>query len=84
MSLIGWREEISGPLRQVTPTVDMELELCTCPVDQSGAPCTHQAAVVQNFNNTSINFLPTTDEMRAELLKITKGNHFFTAYVVTH
>ncbi|XP_016104408.1 uncharacterized protein [Sinocyclocheilus grahami] len=58
-----------------TYTVDMELELCTCPVGHSGAPCKHQAAVVQNYNITSINFLPTTAEMRAELLKITKESH---------
>ncbi|XP_067287705.1 uncharacterized protein [Pseudorasbora parva] len=57
-----------------TYTVDMELELCTCPVGHSGAPCKHQAAVVQNYNMTSINFLPTTAEMRAELLKITKAS----------
>ncbi|XP_052464895.1 uncharacterized protein LOC128021631 isoform X1 [Carassius gibelio] len=57
-----------------TYTVDMELELCTCPVGHSGAPCKHQAAVVQNYNITSINFLPTTAEMRAELLKITKAS----------
>ncbi|XP_016364069.1 uncharacterized protein LOC107705329 isoform X3 [Sinocyclocheilus rhinocerous] len=53
----------------------MELELCTCPVGHSGAPCKHQAAVVQNYNITAINFLPTTAEMRAELLKITKESH---------
>ncbi|XP_067259169.1 uncharacterized protein [Chanodichthys erythropterus] len=53
----------------------MELELCTCPVGHSGAPCKHQAAIVQNYNITSINFLPTTAEMRAELLKITKDLH---------
>ncbi|XP_016364068.1 uncharacterized protein LOC107705329 isoform X2 [Sinocyclocheilus rhinocerous] len=52
----------------------MELELCTCPVGHSGAPCKHQAAVVQNYNITAINFLPTTAEMRAELLKITKAS----------
>ncbi|XP_026054784.1 uncharacterized protein LOC113040739 [Carassius auratus] len=57
-----------------TYTVDMELELCTCPVGHSGAPCKHQAAVVQNYNITSINFLLTTAEMRAELLKITKAS----------
>ncbi|XP_059425987.1 uncharacterized protein LOC132160262 isoform X2 [Carassius carassius] len=57
-----------------TYTVDMELELCTCPVGHSGAPYKHQAAVVQNYNITSINFLPTTAEMRAELLKITKAS----------
>ncbi|XP_016115714.1 uncharacterized protein [Sinocyclocheilus grahami] len=57
-----------------TYTVDMELELCTCPVGHSGAPCKHQAAVVQNYNITSINFLPTTAEMRAKLLKITKAS----------
>ncbi|XP_067264285.1 uncharacterized protein [Chanodichthys erythropterus] len=57
-----------------TYTVDMELELCTCPVGHSGAPCKHQAAIVQNYNITSINFLPTTAEMRAELLKITKAS----------
>ncbi|MGL4695607.1 SWIM zinc finger family protein [Enterococcus larvae] len=43
----------------------MELELCTCPVGHSGAPCKHQAAIVQNYNITSINFLPTTAEMIA-------------------
>ncbi|XP_050960534.1 uncharacterized protein LOC127161828 [Labeo rohita] len=57
-----------------TYTVDMELELCTCPAGHSGAPCKHQAAVVQNYNISSINFLPKTAEMRAELLKLTKAS----------
>ncbi|XP_065107484.1 uncharacterized protein [Paramisgurnus dabryanus] len=57
-----------------TYTVDMELELCTCRAGHSGAPCKHQAAIVQNYNITSINFLPTTAEMRADLLKITKAS----------
>ncbi|ROJ26343.1 hypothetical protein DPX16_12505 [Anabarilius grahami] len=60
--------------RRHTYTVDMDLELCTCPAGHSGAPCKHQAAIVQNYNITSINFLPTTAEMRAELLKITKAS----------
>lgn len=64
--------------------MDMELELCTCPVGHSGAPCKHQAAVVQNYSITSINFLPTTAEMKAELLKMTKGNYFFAESLVTH
>ncbi|KAK6328751.1 hypothetical protein J4Q44_G00007290 [Coregonus suidteri] len=51
----------------------MEVELCTCPVGHTGAPCKHQAAVVQNFGCFSSNFLPTTPEMRAEHFKITSG-----------
>lgn len=54
-----------------TYTVDIEMDLCTCPVGHPGAPCKHQAAVVQIYKCLSINFLLTTPEIRAEKLKIT-------------
>ncbi|KAJ8337870.1 hypothetical protein SKAU_G00368360, partial [Synaphobranchus kaupii] len=69
---VGERKfEVKASTSGQTYAVDMELELCTCPVGHTGAPCKHQAAVVKNYKVHSNNFLPTTPEMRAELLKIT-------------
>ncbi|KAK3932908.1 Hydroxylamine reductase [Frankliniella fusca] len=42
--------------------VDMELEVCSCPVGFNGAPCKHQMAVVKHFNLSSTQFLPFHDE----------------------
>lgn len=43
-------------------TVDMHIEICTCPVGKNGAPCKHQFAVSEKFNLTSSQFLPFEDE----------------------
>ncbi|KAK3916852.1 Uracil phosphoribosyltransferase, partial [Frankliniella fusca] len=42
--------------------VDMEVEICTCPVGKNGAPCKHQAAVVKEFGLSSMQFMPLNDE----------------------
>ncbi|KAG5282791.1 hypothetical protein AALO_G00059990 [Alosa alosa] len=56
-----------------TYVVDMELELCSCLIGQTGAPFKHQAAVAKTYNCLSNSFLPSTAESRAELLKLTSG-----------
>ena len=56
-----------------TYVVDMELELCSRPAGQTGAPCKHQAAVAKIYRCLSNTFLPGCPEMRAELLKLTSG-----------
>ena len=65
-----------------TYEVDMELELCTCPVGQTGAPCKHQAAVIQFFGGLSTIFLPVTAEERKELLKLTPGGKGLVYYLL--
>lgn len=40
-------------------TVDVKIGLCSCYVGFNGAPCKHQSAVIQQFNNPF--FLPTID-----------------------
>ncbi|CAK6953613.1 hypothetical protein KUCAC02_008215 [Scomber scombrus] len=56
-----------------TYVVDMELELCSGPAGQTGAPCKHQAAVAKIYSCLANTLLPTSPEMRAELLKLTSG-----------
>ncbi|KAI4817719.1 hypothetical protein KUCAC02_011099 [Chaenocephalus aceratus] len=59
-----------------TYDVDMDLELCSCPAGQTGAPCKHQAAVMKHYSCLSHSFLPINPEMRAELMKLTSaGTH---------
>ena len=38
--------------------VDVELGICTCFIGKNGAPCKHQAAVVDKFGLNSFNFVP--------------------------
>lgn len=45
-------------------TVNVELEVCTCPIGQQGAPCKHQCAVVKTFKLSSSLFVPTTDVLQ--------------------
>ncbi|XP_034057783.1 uncharacterized protein LOC117536831 [Gymnodraco acuticeps] len=56
-----------------TYDVDMDLELCSCPAGQTGAPCKHQAAVMKHYSCLSHSFLPINPEMRAELMKLTSA-----------
>ncbi|KAJ8018274.1 hypothetical protein HOLleu_43823 [Holothuria leucospilota] len=42
----------------VSYNVNTELGTCLCPVGRSGAPCKHQAAVINKFSLSSLNFLP--------------------------
>ncbi|XP_043229530.1 uncharacterized protein LOC122385369 [Amphibalanus amphitrite] len=54
----------------VSYTVDTDLELCTCRVGATGAPCKHQAAVLQKepaMADAAINFLPTLSEKQRHL-----------------
>lgn len=54
--------------RNTQYTVDMEIEMCSCPVGKNGAPCKHQFAVVKQFNLSSSQFLPYEDESAKILL----------------
>ncbi|KAK5925589.1 hypothetical protein CgunFtcFv8_018101 [Champsocephalus gunnari] len=56
-----------------TYDADMDLELCSCPAGQTGAPCKHQAAVMKHYSCLSHSFLPIHPEMRAELMKLTSA-----------
>lgn len=49
-------------------TVNMDVEICTCPVGKTGAPCKHQFYVVKKHNLFSQQFLPFTDESAKKLL----------------
>ncbi|XP_043225211.1 uncharacterized protein LOC122383129 [Amphibalanus amphitrite] len=54
----------------VSYTVDTDLELCTCRVGATGAPCKHQAAVLQKepaMADAALNFLPTLSEKQRHL-----------------
>ncbi|KAE8740735.1 hypothetical protein FOCC_FOCC013755 [Frankliniella occidentalis] len=42
--------------------VDMNLELCGCPVGRNGKACKHQFAVIEEFKLSSSQFLPFQDE----------------------
>lgn len=42
--------------------VDMDVEVCTCPVGKNGAPCKHQQAVALKYNLSTTQFLPFEDE----------------------
>ena len=54
-------------------TVDMALDMCSCPVGSSGAPCKHQAGVFKAFPSNSSTYLPVTTKMKAHLLMIATG-----------
>ncbi|KAJ8273945.1 hypothetical protein GJAV_G00107270 [Gymnothorax javanicus] len=54
-----------------TYTVDMQVELCSCPAGQTGVPCKHLAAVDKHFTCSSSLLLPKDAATRAELLKLT-------------
>ena len=62
--------------------VDMAVEVCSCPAGETGAPCKHQAAVIQFFGGLSTNFLPVTAEERKELLKLTSGGKGLVYYLL--
>ncbi|KAJ4946242.1 hypothetical protein JOQ06_023910, partial [Pogonophryne albipinna] len=64
---------VKGP----TQTYDVDLELCSCPAGQTGAPCKHQAAVMKHYSCLSHSFLPINPEMRAELMKLTSAGNMF-------
>ncbi|KAK3916869.1 Hemoglobin subunit beta [Frankliniella fusca] len=49
-------------------TVDMELEICSCPVGFNGAPCKHQFAVAKMFNLSTSQFLPYDDKAAKAIL----------------
>ncbi|KAE8737962.1 hypothetical protein FOCC_FOCC016571 [Frankliniella occidentalis] len=53
---------VSNSESKMTYTVNTEVEICTCPVGKTGAPCKHQYAVVLQFNLSSNQFLPFSDE----------------------
>ncbi|KAG1662450.1 hypothetical protein GQR58_020947 [Nymphon striatum] len=54
--------------------VDMSIATCTCAAGMHGAPCKHQYAVVNHFNESSLNFLPLKDpQMRKHLLFLATG-----------
>ena len=55
-------------------TVDVDLEICSCPVGISGAPCKHQAGVFKAFPTDSHTYLPVTAKMKAQLLQIATGS----------
>lgn len=44
---------VSNTYKGTEYTVIMDLEICSCPAGQSGAPCKHLSAVVKTFNVTS-------------------------------
>lgn len=51
-------------------TVDTDLELCTCHVGATGAPCKHQAAVLRkepSIADSALNFLPTLSQKQRQL-----------------
>uniref|UniRef100_A0A6P7GQX5 Uncharacterized protein LOC114345697 n=1 Tax=Diabrotica virgifera virgifera TaxID=50390 RepID=A0A6P7GQX5_DIAVI len=51
--------------------VNTEVELCSCNIGCTGAPCKHQYGVVKTFNLTSQQFIPTADvHMKSVLHKI--------------
>ena len=51
-------------------TVVMDLEICSCPAGQSGAPCKHLCAVVQEFNLTSSLVHPLLQSHNSSMKKI--------------
>ncbi|XP_041468587.1 uncharacterized protein LOC121418660 isoform X2 [Lytechinus variegatus] len=57
-----------------THAVDMKVGVCTCFVGRTGGACKHQEATIKHFNETSTNFLPSSSEERALILKIATGN----------
>ena len=36
--------------RGIVYTVDMQLNVCTCPLGSDGSPCSHQAAITKHFH----------------------------------
>ncbi|KAK3933143.1 Aggrecan core protein [Frankliniella fusca] len=57
--------------KKPTYIVDIELELCSCPVGFNGAPCKPQYAVIKDFNLSSTQYLPFEDvKAKAILHKI--------------
>ena len=54
--------------------VDTSIWTCTCTAGMNGAPCKHQYAVVKNFGESSLNFIPLRDpHQREHLLFIATG-----------
>ena len=53
----------------------MALGICSCQQGMDGSPCSHQAAVVLNFHNRSLNFIPTMHaQSRRHLAYIALGD----------
>ncbi|KAK8385132.1 hypothetical protein O3P69_012136 [Scylla paramamosain] len=48
--------------------VDTSIWTCTCMAGMNGAPCKHQYAVVKNFGESSLNFIPLRDPHQREHL----------------
>lgn len=55
--------------------VDLSIDICSCPVGLTGAPCKHQYFVVKTFGKSSSQFLPLNDpEAKLVLHKIMTGS----------
>ncbi|XP_052130785.1 uncharacterized protein LOC127751360 [Frankliniella occidentalis] len=53
--------QVKNVAKNTEYTVDMALQVCSCPVGMCGAPCKHQLAVSQKFKISHHQFLPTND-----------------------
>jgi len=70
-------QKISEDIFSVTNTskgtkyeVTVAVEVCSCPVGSTGAPCKHQFAVVRQFKLTSSLFLPVQDAESKQRLHV--------------
>ncbi|KAK3908321.1 BRD4-interacting chromatin-remodeling complex-associated protein [Frankliniella fusca] len=59
---------VSNSESRMTCTVNTEVDICTCPVGQTGVPCKDQYAVVLQFKLSSNQFLPFSDEKAKRIL----------------
>ena len=49
--------------------------VCTCPKGVDGSPCSHQAAIVLQFDDESCNYIATSSaSARMEIAKLAIGN----------
>ncbi|KAK8373151.1 hypothetical protein O3P69_012322 [Scylla paramamosain] len=72
----GHNYEVRSQSKQdIVYHVDTTIWTCTCTVGMNGgAPCKHQYAVVKNFGESSLNFIPLRDpHQREHLLFIATG-----------
>lgn len=79
--------EVSNSKTKMTYTVDMELEICSCPVGSTGAPCKHQFKVTKDFNISSLQFFSTCGPEEKKLyhqIMVGSGNFSKDWYLTLH
>jgi hypothetical protein len=55
---------------EISYTVNMLLDRCTCPQGHTGGPCKHQAAVCVKYKLQSDNFVPVNDPQARQMLYV--------------